>query len=404
MLDVLQTYLTKGTSFYGLEVYEIEVSTKFRLLEVSKKKGELVLADSKSFEDKKDLGTQLNKALPVYLIYNTGDVITKRSGPENTMESKALVSQIFPGLDFENFHFQIAKLKEKCYVSIAKKQNVGHLIERLRQMGLQIAGFSLGISSLSHLVDYMEVDVFCTNTAKYSLETGSNADPRTPIKQDDNVTSYSVNGLEIENTELLAFSGVLGFLENASPIHSNFTEMFGNLQQQYTRNRTFKLLLRSSLSFILTLLLVNFLYFNFYFEKVQLSQENLTLENENKKKLAAVSTKVSEKERKLEAVSSLSNSKASLYLDKLCATIPKSVLLGELVYQPLAKPVQASKPIQLEEQQLLIMGTSGDSEAFSSWIEQLESQEWVTSVETTDYDYKSRNTSEFRLKLHVTHP
>ena len=399
MLDILRTYFTKGNTFYGLEVYQIGNNVKFHLLEVVKKKDELVIMNSQSFEELKMLIDFAKTSVPIFLIYNTDSTITKHA--ESNFEDRAAVEQVFPGLNFENFYFQNSRVKGLSYISIVKKQDVENYLAQLKKMKFNIGGFSLGPCSLSTIVDYLKNDFILTNTDKVVLNGISDTNLSISRKKRDSTSTYNINGLSIKNTEVMAFSGILSFLTSNTTVTSNFGDVARNLESEFASSRTFSILLRSSLGFILLLLLSNFLFFNFYFDRVQLSKENLAFENENKKNLTAVRDRVTEKEKKVDAVLSLSNSRTSFYLDKLGASVPKSILLTELLYQPLIKPMQESKPIQLDENRILIMGTSISSEDFSSWITHLETIEWIGSVETLDYDYKNKNTSNFKIKIGV---
>ncbi|KQC29392.1 hypothetical protein [Flagellimonas eckloniae] len=398
MLDYIKTYFTKGNTFYGLEIYQIEGTTQFRLLQVIKKKGELVIMDSQSFGELEMLPSLAKVSVPIYLIYNTDSVITKHA--ISNFEDRAAVEQVFPGLNFENFFYQISKLKDLPCISVVKKQDVENYLVQLKKMKFNVGGFSLGPCSLSIIVDYLDSDFIFTNTDKLVLNGLSDTN-LSISKKNSSVSTYNINGLSVKNTEIMAFSGVLSFLTSNTMRASNFSNVGRNLQSEFVNSRTFGILLRSSLGFILLLLLSNFLLFNFYFDRVQLSKENLAFKNENKKNLTIVRNRVNEKEKKVDAVLSLSNSRTSFYLDKLGASLPKSILLTELLYQPLTKPIQESKPIQLDENRILVMGTSISSEDFSSWITLLETIEWITSVETMDYDYKNKNTSNFKIKISV---
>lgn len=399
MLDSIKTYFTKGNTFYGLEVYQIDGVIQFQLLQVTKNKGELVIMDSQSFDELEMLPNLAKTSVPIYLIYNTDSVVTKHT--ESNFEDKAAVEQIFPGLNFENFYFQISKLKDLSYISVVKKQDVENYLAQLKKMKFNVGGFSLGPCSLSTIVDYLKNDFIFTNTDKVVLNGISDTNLSISRKKNSSVSIYNINGLSVKNTEVMSFSGILSFLTSNTTAASNFGDVARNLQSEFANSRTFDILLRSSLGFILLLLLSNFLFFNFYFDRVQLSKENLAFENENKKNLTVVRNRVTEKEKKVDAVLSLSNSKTSFYLDKFGVSVPKSILLTELLYQPLTKPMQESKPIQLDENRILVMGTSISSEDFSSWITHLETIEWIGSVETMDYDYKNKNTSNFKIKISV---
>ena len=399
MLDSIKTYFTKGNTFYGLEIYQIDGVVQFQLLQATKKKGELVIMDTHSFDKLETLPNLAKASVPIYLIYNTDSVVTKHT--TSNFEDRAAVEQVFPGLNFENFFYQISKLKDLSYISVVKKQDVENYLAQLKKMKFNVGGFSLGPCSLSTIVDYLKNDFIFTNTDKVVLNGVSDANLSISRKKDSSVSTYNINGLSVKNTEIMPFSGVLSFLTSSTTVASNFADVALNLQSEFANSRTFGILLRSSLGFILLLLLSNFLLFSFYFDRVQLSKENLAFENKNKKNLTAVRNRVTEKEKKVNAVLSLSNSRTSFYLDELGASVPKSILLTELLYQPLTKPMQESKPIQLDENRILVMGTSISSEDFSSWITHLETIEWIASVETMDYDYKNKSTSNFKIKISV---
>lgn len=400
MLDIVRTYFSKGNAFYGLEVYQTGNNVKFHLLEVVKKKGELVIVNSQSFEELQLLVDFAKLSVPIYLIYNTDSVITKQTEAESNFEDRGAVEQLFPGLNFENFFYQISNLGDLSYISVVKKQDVETYLARLKEMKFKIGGFSLGASSLSRIANYLNDDFILTNRGKVVLNNISDTNSSTSTKKSSS-SSYDINGLNVKHTEVLAFSGILDFLTSNVKATSNFDDVVENLQNEFANGRTFGILLRSSLVFILLLLLSNFFLFNFYFNGVQLSKENLAFENENKKSLTIIRDRVAEKEKKVDAVSSLSNSRTSFYLDRLAITVPKSILLTQLVYQPLTKPMRQSKPILLGENTILIMGTCINSEDFSSWITHLETIEWIESVETMDYDYKNKNTSNFKIKISV---
>ncbi|TXN36145.1 hypothetical protein FVB32_16440 [Flagellimonas hymeniacidonis] len=403
MLDIVRTYFTKGNAFYGLEVYQIGNNIKFHLLEVVKKKGELVITNSQSFEELQLLVDFAKPSVPICLIYNTDSVITKQTGAEPNFEDKGAVEQLFPGLNFENFFYQISNLGDLSYISVVKKQDVETYLVRLKEMKFKIGGLSLGASSLSRIANYLNNDFILTNRGKVVLNNISDTNLSASTEKSSS-SSYDINGLNVKHTEILAFSEILDFLTRNVKDTSNFVDVVENLQNEFANSRTFGILLHSSLVFILLLLLSNFFLFNFYFDGVQLSKENLAFENENKKNLMALTDKVAEKERKVDAVLSVSNSRTSYYLDELGASIPKSILLDGLQYQPLTKPVQSLKPIELNIDELLVMGNCINSEDFSSWLIHLEGLEWVQSVETMDYDYKNKNTSNFKIKISATTP
>ncbi|UII76213.1 hypothetical protein LV716_18415 [Flagellimonas sp. HMM57] len=404
MLDFLKTYFTKGNTFYGLKIYQVENTIKFHLVEAIKKKGELTIANSQDFDELQMLSKLCKTSVPLYLICNTTDVITKQLEATSSLSSEAAVERMFPGLDLDVFYYQISKLKNHLLISIAKKNGVDSYLEKLKEMNFRVTGFSLGLSTLGSLINFINNETIYTNTNKIAFDTGPNS--KLSISKVDNATqvSYTINGLQMKNSALVAFSGILDFLSDSAAHNSNFKPTVQSLQNDFKQSRVFKIVSRSSLVVLLIILLSNFLIFSYYFDEVASLKENLAFDNENKKNLMALTDAVAEKEKKVDAVLSVSNSRSSYYLDELGTSIPKSILLDGIQYQPLIKPVQISKPIEVNIDELIVTGNCINSEDFSSWLIYLERLEWVRSVETLEYDYKNQNSSNFKIKISATAP
>lgn len=387
-----------------MEVFQSGGTTKIHLLEVSKKKGELVIINRFLTDDLSILAQKAKKTIPLYLVYNTEGVITKRTHAGSTLKDRAAVENLFPGLNFGNFYYQIVDLNPSSFISVCKKQELDALVDKIKSHKLALAGISLGTSVLVSIWDHVQDHTLYTNADLIRKEgndiggviISKNTDP---IQQ-----TYTINGLIVANTDLLGFSGVVSFLSGNHGQESNFKETIEALENSFVSNRTFSVLLRVFISAILGILLVNFLIFNHYFEKTERIKTSLALDTENKKNLTLLREKVGEKERKVDAIISFSNSRTSFYLDRLALSTPESILFSEVQYSPLQMPIQTSKPILLYDNVILVLGSSSNSEDFSTWITGLETLDWVKKVETMDYDYKNNNSSEFKVQISVEDP
>lgn len=404
MLNRLKTYFTKGKVFYGLEIYQSGEGRIFQLVEISQKKGELIITDSHVLEDMAQVQAHAKIASPVHIVLHTDDVITKHIRPDSMVKGSAPIEHLFPGLDLNSFYYEIFQVKNTYVVSICKQQIVSTILKTCKEFQLNPVGVSLGTSPLAHVLDFLEESIVQINTEKVNL--GHSEEQDISMVKTDGVPKilYNLNGLQIPGHDLLGFAGILGFLTNDTKNNSNFIGLTQKLTKDFGDKRTFSLLLRICIGFILGILLVNFLVFNHYYGITEQIRTSLALDSENKKNLTLIRDRVAEKEKKVDAIVSVSNSKASFYLDRFAATVPESILLTEIQYQPLERPMQPSKPIQLEERTLLVLGSSANSADFSFWITTLESLEWIAKVETMDYDYKNKNSSEFKIQISVSVP
>lgn len=401
MIGALKTYFEKGKVFHGIEVYGTDSTLEFLFMEAQIKRKELVISKQCRVATLSELLKVTHPSIPLYVVYNSDGVITKIAQQNSSLKGRAAVEQLFPGLNFENFHYQIAQSKGHQVISIVKKGEVETLLAHLKEKKLQVVGLSLGVCSMEYVLNHVNQEIVYTHSEKIAFAASSTTGLSIHKSGSHSSVVYNINGLNIESTFLLPFSGILGFLSPPNHGDSNFDYTIQDLQSEFKNQRVFGLLLRTSLVFVLFLLLSNFLVFNSYFGKMEAAREKLAVDNESRKNLTVVRDRIAEKERKVEAVLSTTNSRTSFYLDRLASSVPHNILLTELQYQPLKKPMQISKPIELDIHTMLIMGTCSQSEDFSEWINHLEAFDWIKAVETMDYDYKNSQSSTFKIKIHV---
>lgn len=396
MLDPWITYLTEGASYSGLEIREADGKEHYHYLEILKKKGELHLVKTEHFSDLKELPKCYKKNTPLFLSINTSKVLVKMTDSSGTENPEVLVHTAFPNLDLGNFYYEIAQISSQPIVAISKKEYVDGIVKKLEELGLDLFYFSLGISPMAHSVPFVENKVIAISNFQMALENGAIREV-SPVESSA-PQDYLINGLELPNSSLLAFSHILGHLGgNANA--TNFGEANGRFQSNFKNRRVFGYGLRASLSFFIILLLVNFLVFDHYHTEVNRLNSELTLDSSQKENLVRLEDLVKTKKGRVETLKAVSSSKSTLYLDELAKSIPHQIVLDRISYRPLDKPVRDSKPIILTENTILISGISKDDTEFSKWLEHLEKWDWISSVETLDYDFLNTNASNFLIKV-----
>lgn len=130
------------------------------------------------------------------------------------------------------------------------------------------------------------------------------------------------------------------------------------------------------MAILLGILLINFFLFNHYYSAVNELQQT-------------------------SQINKSSSSKSSFYVNAIIESLPTTILLSELNYQPLLKRIKAEKAIENEVNTILISGASTRSVSFSKWITSLEFFDWTRSVEILSYKDISKSTSDFSIKLKI---
>ena len=103
----------------------------------------------------------------------------------------------------------------------------------------------------------------------------------------------------------------------------------------------------------------------------------------------------------VESMTSASNSRVIWYVNEISKTVPSSLYLDEIKYQPLAKPINEEKPIRFKNNEISVKGISRNDEDLIAWKSSLEKRTWVEKISFTNYGKgKTRRTS-FDFIIHI---
>ncbi len=402
MFKNINTYINEGKLFYGLEICERENSITFHLTEIVRKGEELFIAKTLSESNLSNLANSIKKNKPVLFTINTSNVITKISKGSLLKNPEALVHEQFPNLDFNTFYYELVQDHSATVISIINKERLQAYLNELAAQKINPSKIILGISAITSITKFINTDNLIISNSKLQFEYNiliKNSVISSDINS--NSISYDLNALTVSANSILGFAGVLNFLSTKNDSSTNFTNIQLGLSNKFKYKRHFDLLLKTSLAAILALLMINFLVFNYYFEEVNSLQNIASFNESNKKTLIDLKEEVTAKEQRVEAIALSSNSKASMYLDQIALSLPASISLTEIIYQPLNKPIRDAKAIDIEKNSIVISGISNSSLEFSEWTQTIENLNWVKQSQTLDYYYENTNSSLFLLKISI---
>ncbi len=390
------TYLKEGNTFVGLEIGEVGNALSYGILEVKKNKGELTISSSVRVIGIENIKGHIKKDVPVLLAIDTPSVLTKiASGVEDGV-SEALVNGAFPNLVLDNFYYQISRRSQRPIITIAKKEYIDGILERMGRQNISIANISLGIGTLESILPYTRAPrIYAFNTrvaVEDNLISGSSIESAA-CNED-----YSINGLEVNSAHLLGFSHVVAFLGRNIGA-TNLSEANRTLGRDLHNRRVFNFVFKYALLFFTVLLLFNFIMFGHYKGKVEDLAPLVATNAGQQISLNELEATVAHKKKRFAALTSSSTSKSTYYLDGLAKDLPATVLLDEIRYQPLTAQVRGSKPIALTGNTIVVSGVSRNDGHFSDWLENLEGQDWVEGVETMEYDFMTDESSNFSIKI-----
>jgi len=397
MLKRLLTYLKEGNTYSAIELYadgekDMALVSSF----VNTKNG--LERERCRQVGKTDFDNTLVPKKRAFLVINTNNVITKIEKGAGTDEM-ALVHKAFPNLKLEDFFYEITSHKNSQLISICRKSYVNECLEFFKQKGVTITGFSIGASNITVLVPFMGETSFSLSNKEVVTDEEGIVDIRSEMGHKGQ--EYDVRGMPVTGKELLGFANILTYIKNLHGGKSNFRAINNTLKEEGLHGHLFNVFLKSGIALILTMLVVNFLFFNHYYSKIATLQQTQQVNKANKAKIVALTKTVKEKEKIIDDVISSSSSEVSYFLDALAYGMPGEILLNTMDYQPLVKGIKDDKEIQVRKNELTVSGISANSKVFSAWIETLEAYDWTAKVEITAYDHSQKDASEFSMTITI---
>jgi len=379
-------WLTYGTQFCAIEH---AIVGQLHLLQLEKKKKELVIAKQESYTDFDKLTTELKNQKHIFLIVNNEQVLSKEIDFVHPSDER-VVKTAFPNIQLQDFYFEVYQKANLSMVAICRKEVVDTLLQEYLGKGISVINFSLGNIRVSSLLPFFEGDVIMTSNALVHLEDTQISSVE---KGKETQKEYEINGLNIHPNQTLALGGVISYYSGEDNLAED--EFQNSLLKDYKQKRFFNLGLRFSLGFLFLSLLINFLLFTSYRDQVSSLTSELILNDTYKKQLVTLNELVSKKRRLVESMNSASNSKVVWYIDEITKSVPKTLLLDEINFQPLTRSIREDKQVVFKENQIMVKGISNDDTDFTQWIQELEGFSWVDKVSSLNYGSGKKKKTSF---------
>ncbi|QMU65036.1 MAG: hypothetical protein GKR88_12565 [Flavobacteriaceae bacterium] len=388
--------MIKNSIKYGIKFCSVEHADngQHHFLQLKRKRKELVVSNKGETTDFEELIKTLQGQKHLFLVVNNEQVLTKTVANANTTEEH-LVKTVFPNIALSDFYYNICSNHEESIISISRKTYVDALIALYDTHKISVIDFSLGSLSIEMLARFVDRSEINSSNARITFE-GNHI---TAIqKQEVAETQYTINELNISNKQVLPLSGVIQYYAGAN-VQSDIQKQ---LQEAYKQKRFFDIGFKFVLGFLFVSLLISYLVFNKY-QGIQQNLEGELKTNEAyKKQLSILNKLVTQKLKLVESVSSAATSKVAWYFNEVAASVPASILLDDMSYQPIANSVKEDKKISFRENSITVTGLSVYDKDFTDWISNLEKKNWIEKVTYIHYGQgkKTKTSFNFMITLH----
>ncbi|WP_347922497.1 hypothetical protein [Pontimicrobium sp. SW4] len=340
------------------------------------------------------ISKKLKNGQHVSLIINNDQVLTK-SIANNDLDDIKLIYSAFPNIKIDDIYYEILRQQSVSYISICRKSYVEGLVQEYAILSINIINIFLGNSIISSILKHIESDKILTSNAIISTRN-SKIENVQKITEEKTIT-YNVNGIKSSSRELLSLAGALQTIVNQKITSSNLNILKEFQINRFKEIRFFKLFSSSAIAFFLVVLLINFLFYNNYYTKVNslslISNSNQTLQQ----KIITLTNEVDEIQKITEDLLAISNSKSSYFINDIIKSIPETILFSNLDYHPLSKKIQKNKLIEVDSESIFLTGESIHSDNFTKWINDLERKKWINTITVSDYNDITNSKANFKV-------
>lgn len=376
---------------YGLRYCAVEHADngQFFFLQLKRKKKELVPYNQGSADTFDTLISEIQGQKHIYLIVNNEQVLTKKVSNTHTT-SERLVKMAFPNISLSDFYYKIYTNENDAFVAISRKIVIDDIIEQYAARKISVVNFSLGSLSLEKLTDFIEEDSIHSSNASLSFQEGKITKLEKWKAEDE---EYTINDLKVSNNHVLSLAGIIDYYSG----RTSDDEVQKQLQKEYNQKRFFDLGFKFALGFLFCALLINFLVFSNYQNKDAAYTSELQINGAKKKELTSLKDLVSRKRTLVESISTSSNSRAAWYFNEIGASVPTTILLSSIHYQPVQGTIKENKRVRFDENKIAISGVSIYDKDFTGWIASLERKSWIDEVLIINYGRGKKVKSSFDL-------
>ena len=386
-----------GNNYCAVEHIVANGIASFNVLQLVYKKKALEIVASDNFTSLDQVFDTLPKKQHVFVIINTDKVLSKKI--DGTHELNKAVSLAFPNIKTSDFTIEVLPQKTHSFVSICRNQDVEKILNEYKNKSSNVIGFSLGNNSVATITLYLNQDSIQTSNAVISSANGTNTIKEITKSDVDDNQKYNINGLEITPSDVLTLSGILTYYTNTQLTESNFEEQTSQLKNDFKQKQIFSNSLKFGLGFILFGLLINFLFFTHYRDQISSLSNEQQVNERSKESLVSLTNEVNRKRSLVSDITNSTDSKVSFYLDEIGESIPTTISLDEIVYQPLLKSIKANKEIEIQSNSIVISGVSSNSDDFINWVSKLEDYSWIDKVSYSEYGVGKKSKTAFKINI-----
>jgi len=367
--------------------------------EAYKKKNEVILDKSGSLSgDFDQLFQAIDSQLPMVLTFDGKGVLTRQWEGE-VQQPDHVFSSLVPQGKLSDFFVQVVPSLQTHWVCLCRKNSLDEILTKLQKHGVSVIDLVLGPFILQRTKSFINTSDHNWHLKQYAIiwsENNISSFGKEPVA---NTMSYNFGGDLLLSDQVIPFSHAFDRLAQLEQPINDFSEIVLNHNNSLYK-KAFRLVGVGFLAIYFGLLVMNYLFFNKYSEK--LNQQNTMYQSSiaTLNELEQLTADLVQKERIARKAGVSGKRQRSYIADCIASELPDDIVLTEMSFNPLDSKRQKKDVPEFIDQTITIKGTMGKSSLLYRWISTLKQNQWVKEIEVIDlYQEDLANDAYFELKV-----
>ncbi|WP_205511082.1 hypothetical protein [Longitalea arenae] len=354
-----------------------------------------------------ELAKKTDKKIPLSVVFNGKGILVKKIAGAQAIENAVIA--ILPNANPADFYFSAHTHGDFSVVAIARKEIIESFIQALQKEGFTILQASLGFEMVMQVLPFIYLDDQSTIfTSLFSLQINAekkitgfdslDARDNEPFR----TAEYSIGDQYIRPAYVLAFAAAVqmltGSLHHAPALQS---ASLINERSEFRDQKLYRFAGLALLTAIFLILLVNFLIYNYYFNRNKELQVSQVFSREKKEQAAVIQERLRKKEDFLNRSGWFKPCRASLYADRIASLTPFNTLLTSMTIYPLKGNASGDFPVlHFKTDTIQVTGTCENPVEINQFMNNLKIIPEFKTVALKNYLYKKeKETATFSLEI-----
>jgi len=365
--------------------------------------GKLSVINETSTQNTADFATKIPANTAIHLSLTGSAVLFK--AVEQVQDAKQALALAFPNLNTDLFYYQVQLLPSVAWVFIARRAEVDTLVQNFKKHKLFVVSLQLSHAYFPLLKEYLKTEdhTLQSLTASWDMQTNAlNRNTETATASPLQKKSYTFGDGNISSHHTLGLASVIAHLSDSDTMLFSNTDT-ATFTQDYEHQKRFSWLLKYGIGALLAVLLLNFYFFSKAHTRLSHLQGS-TLQTPTVQNASQLKERQQVFERKAQSVQNrlqTTGSKTSWYLTELTRSLPTSIKLTELQFQPLKAALKEDQPLQVTSNQILLKAEAQCKTEVNTWLQTLERLPFVTQVVVLAYSHSQKQRASLELQVQI---